>query len=107
MYIQIRGIFLCKIVITNLNKLWKIQVSYLLKKSFLWPWHPHTVAFCAYGIFWMFYATIFIPGSGIKKRWVKVEISSSDLQMYAGRPGKDAANGDDVIFPFLDAFLIM
>ena len=25
-------------------------------------------------------------------------------QMYAGRPGKDVADGDDVIFPFLDAF---
>ena len=28
-------------------------------------------------------------------------------QMYAGYPGKDAANGDDVIFPFLDVSLIM
>ena len=29
---------------------------------------PHTVAIFAYGTFWMFYATVFIPGSGIKKR---------------------------------------
>ena len=28
-------------------------------------------------------------------------------QMYAGHPGKEVANGDDVIFPFLDMFLIM
>ena len=28
-------------------------------------------------------------------------------QMYAGHLGKDVANGDDVIFPFLDVFLIM
>ena len=35
---------------------------------------PHTIVFSAYGTFWMFYATIFIPGSGIKKRSVKVEI---------------------------------
>ena len=28
-------------------------------------------------------------------------------QMYAGHPGKEAANGNDVIFPILDVFLIM
>ena len=39
--------------------------SYPFKKSFLWPWLPHTVAFSAYGTFWMSYAAIFIPGSGI------------------------------------------
>ena len=28
-------------------------------------------------------------------------------QMYAGHPDKDTADGDDVIFPFLDMFPIM
>ena len=66
---------------------------------------PHTVAFSAYSTFWMFYATIFIPGSGINKGELKLKYHQMIYsQMYAGRPGKDVADGDDVIFPFLDAF---
>jgi succinate-acetate transporter protein len=34
-------------------------------KDFFSDWLSHIAAFSAYGTFWMSYATIFIPGSGI------------------------------------------
>ena len=62
---------------------------------------PHTIAFSAYGTFWMFNATIFIPGSESRKSELKLiyhQIIYS--QMYGGHPGKDTANRYDVIFFF-------
>ena len=72
-------------------------VSYPLKKSFLWPssWHPHTIAFPVYCTFWMSYATIFIPGSRVKKKG-ELKLKYHQMiysQMYAESLYEKSVNG--------------